>query len=197
MFFNWFFTEKVQPVHRKQNEGDLGITVLSFSSVAPLIILLLPFLYSKEITSHWLFFLAAMRFINSSAQRFRRLGFKTSFVNCYLGAAFEWPIHCERCVKSAAVKTAAKTAVLPLLSPETAGCLQSIMPTPISHMWMQCHPNAAWWIPGLQANVLSKRVWALGYSRNYGSFAQVKRHCVPPHPLLIPKFSWEIMVKSL
>lgn len=28
----------------------------SFSSVAPLIILLLPFLYSKEITFHWLFF---------------------------------------------------------------------------------------------------------------------------------------------
>lgn len=103
MFFNWFFTEIVQPLHRKQNEGDLvcRIAVLFILKCSTTDNPSPPFSLFKGNyfpLTFFFFFLAAMRFINSSAQRFRRLGFKTSFVNCYLGAAFEWPIHCEHCV---------------------------------------------------------------------------------------------------
>jgi len=51
------------------------------------------------------FFLVAMRFKNSSAQRFRGLGFKTSFVSHYPGAAYERPIHSEHHVKLATIKS--------------------------------------------------------------------------------------------
>lgn len=73
------------------------------------------------------------------------------------------------CQVSYSPKCAAKTAgpVLPMLNPETAGCLQSIMPTPISHAWMQGHPKAARWIPGPQANVPAGR-WVVQKSMNSG-----------------------------
>lgn len=78
-------------------------------------------------------------------------------------------------------KCAAKTAEpeLPLLRWETSRPLRSIISKLISHVWMQCHPNAAGWISGPWASVpagcmLDGRVWSWCYSRN---------HCTSETPL--------------
>lgn len=135
-----------------------------------------------------------MRFRNSSAQRLRGLGFKTSFVNHHLGAAHSLGMTHSlwaSCQLGYNQKRAAKIAK-PVLKPEPGGPLQSRMP---QLMGLQCHPKAARWISGpwpecLQGTVSDGRVWSLCYSRNHCSSASVKRHRVPPQSLPLPKFCW-------
>lgn len=109
----WSIIDFSLQLYSPYTENKMKVTLFAgqslsfwFSSVAPLTDHHHPPLSLRKGNSFPLpFFLTAMRFRNSSAQRFRGLGFKTSFVNHCLGAACERPINSEHRVKLATTKS--------------------------------------------------------------------------------------------